>query len=287
LGSKFCEKTGAWLDNYIIEYLEHGKKAVAAKWDFITVIDGVEGSGKSGLAFTSAYYLDRSFNVNNIVFTPEQFIEAVDNSKPGQAIVWDEFVLGGLSDDAMKTIQTTIIKKMVTIRKKRLYIFLVIPFIFMLRPYFAVGRTRMLIHTSTPDGIRRGFWKLYNYERKKDVYLKGKKFYEYKVPPNRRGDFGNAENWGFIDWKVYQEKKDDATLSINILDGRKQESRYRVMVRRLVHYLKRSVGEETGFIAELTGLSERQVQRFVKAADTDPNVLNNPDNNIPGEENII
>ena len=54
MGIKFCEKSGAWLDGYVMEWLENGKQAVKENWDFIGLVDGVEGSGKSSLAITSA-----------------------------------------------------------------------------------------------------------------------------------------------------------------------------------------------------------------------------------------
>ncbi|RLC97615.1 MAG: hypothetical protein DRI46_12715 [Chloroflexi bacterium] len=274
MGKKFCEKTGAWLDGYLWDWMEHAKAAVAKKWDYVVLVDGVEGSGKSGLAMTLAYYLDPTLSVDNVVFTPEQFIKAVDNSRPGQAIVWDEFVLGGLSDDALKQIQTTIIKKLVTIRKKRLYIFLLIPYIFMLRPYFSVGRTRLLIHTYSPDGLKRGYFKLYSYDRKKDLFFKGKKFYDYRVPCTKRGEFGNAMSWPFLDWKEYEEKKDEATESIQ-LNSEKINDKYRkVFEKILVHYFDR-IGVKQNEFSKVVGISTRTIQRILRESVTDDTYTTN------------
>jgi hypothetical protein len=283
MGYKFCEKTGASIDNYLKEFLDHGLQAVNNKWDNIMLIDGVEGSGKSGLGVTCAYYLDRNFTVDNIVFTPAQFIEAVDKSKPGQAILWDEFVLGGLSDDALKSIQITIIKYMVTIRKKRLHIILIIPFIFMLRTYFGVARSRLLIHTSTPDGIKRGYWKVWNWERKKDLYFKGKKFFDYCVPHIRRGYFENAENWPVIDWDAYQKKKDEATKTISELDGRKQEGRYRTAIRRVVYelYHDKMNDYNSRTLAKLCGVSQKQITNLVREQE-EKNEEENKSKTTPG-----
>lgn len=263
MGVKFCDRTGAWLDGYLLDWMEQGKKAVKAKWDYVVLVDGVEGSGKSNLAITCAYYLDRTFSSERIVFTPEQFIEAVDKSVPGQAIVWDEFVLGGLSDDALKEIQTTIIKKMVTIRKKRLYIFLVIPYIFMMRAYFAVGRTRMLIHTYSTDGIARGFWKLYNYDRKRQVFFKGKKYYDYAgVPPTKRGEFGDAENFkGMVDWDVYEAKKDEATANI-VMHGEKVKNKFREALKKTFLHLQDRHNFTIAELAKISSIGERTISRF-------------------------
>lgn len=264
MGIKFCEKTGAWLDGYIVDWMEHAKKAVEKKWDYVVLVDGVEGSGKSGLSITMAYYLDRSFTHERIVFTPEQFIHAVDNSIPGQAIVWDEFVLGGLSDDALKEIQTTVIKKMVTIRKKRLYIFLVIPYIFMLRPYFGVGRTRLLFHTHSPDGLQRGSFKIYNYERKKFLFFRGKKFYDYSVcGPTKYGEFGNASKWPMIDWDAYEAKKDEATDTIQV--GSVQKNKYREAVKKFYFLWKNNLlPTEVEDLGVKIGISSRTLHRMLK-----------------------
>jgi hypothetical protein len=251
-----------WLDGYLKEWLEHGKKAVSKNWDYVVLVDGVEGSGKSGLAISCAYYQDPTFNVDRIVFTPEQFITAVDNSKPEQAIVWDEFVLGGLSDDALKEIQTTIIKKLVTIRKKRLYIFLLIPYLFMLRPYFAVGRSRLMLHTYSTDGLNRGMFKLYNYERKKDLYFKGKKYYSYIVPPTKKGKFGDAAKWDIIDWDAYEQKKDVATETINT-KAAMNKNKFREGLKALIGEVKEPMNYTYKRIAKICGFSERTINNLI------------------------
>lgn len=263
MGVNFCEKTGAWLDGYLITWMDHLKDAVNKNWDSFVLIDGVEGSGKSSLAFTLAYYVDRSFKADNVVFTPDEFIKAVDKAKPKTAIVWDEFVMGGLGDDAMTQIQRTLIKKMVTMRKKNLYIFLVIPYIFMLRTYFAVGRSRMLINVFSPDGLTRGKWKLYNYQRKKDLYFKGKKFFEYKVPHTLMGDFGNYTNWNIIDDKEYQKRKDQAMKSIDVMSLGKREQKYREALKNIVVLMNQS-GVTQRELSQITKFSNQHIKDLIR-----------------------
>jgi hypothetical protein len=90
-------------------------------------------------------------------------IETVMNSKPYQCVLWDEFVLGGMSEDALTKMQRSLIKKFTMMREKKLYVGLIIPYIFLLKPYFAVARTRFLLQTYSNDGIDRGSFKFYNY----------------------------------------------------------------------------------------------------------------------------
>jgi hypothetical protein len=195
--------------------LDHSKEAVANKWDGVALIDGLEGSGKSGLGMLSCYYVDRTFNIDRIVFTPEQFEEAVEKASVGQAILWDEFVTAGMSTDFMTEIQRTLVMKMTMIRKKRLFIFWVMPYYFLVARYFAVARSRYLLHSYTPDGISRGTFKTWNYERKKKMYFRGRKEFDYCEEPYGKGTFPDFFTTypGVIDEEAYELKKDEATNS--------------------------------------------------------------------------
>ena len=207
------------LENYLI-------KAVKKKWDAAVLITGGEGSAKSTNACTFAKFVDPTFpgkklddgtgrrSCARIVFTQQQFMEAVDSSGPGKAIVWDEMVLGGLAQDAAKEAQKVLIKKMVTIRKKRLYIFFVLPSIFMLRMYFGVFRTRALIHFYTPDGVSRGYFKFYSYDTKRKLFIRGRKEYNQDaVRPDFQGRCTNTLGY-FFDEKEYDLKKEAAIRQI-------------------------------------------------------------------------
>lgn len=202
-GFEFDDNLYANLKNYLIP-------AVEKKWDAIGLITGMEGSGKSTMAFTIAYTCDPTFDIDRVVFTPEQLLKAIDKAKIGQAIVFDEAVMGMMSQDASTQIQSVLIKKFVTIRKKRLFIFLVIPSIFLLRKYFAIFRTRFLLHTFSPDGINRGFFKFYGYTKKRQLYVRGlKEFDQGIIREDFQGRFKDTAGF-FFDVNEYEVKKDDA-----------------------------------------------------------------------------
>jgi hypothetical protein len=193
-----------YMDGYLIQNLDHLKKAVKKNWDGLIILDGIEGAAKSTLAAACCYYLDNNYSLDNVVFTQKQFMEAVDKAKPGSAIHWDEFLLSGMSTEAMTTAQNTLIKKMTVIRKKNLYIVLLASWVFMLRIYFAVG----------PDGISRGYFSFFSYKSKKALYLNGKKRFNYNIQrPDFRGKF--TDTFGkFWDEVEYDKKKEEAILSI-------------------------------------------------------------------------
>jgi len=184
-------------------------------------------SAKSTNAMSLAKYLDNTFpgelidpeknskrTCDRIVFTPNQFMEAIDAAKPKQAIVFDEAALGFLAADASTDIQKALIKKMITIRKKNLYILIVLPSIFLLRMYMAIFRTRFAIHFYTPDGISRGYFKFYSYESKRKMYIKGKKNFDQDAD---KFDFGGraTDTQGlFFNLDDYEAKKDAAIRAI-------------------------------------------------------------------------
>lgn len=211
-----------YMDGYLKKQLDFLTDCVARNWDGVFMIDGVEGGAKSrGLAFPCAYYLDNRFNLDKVVFTPKQFEEAVLTLPHSSAIVWDEFVLGGgLSTEFMTSAQKSIMKMFSTIRKKRLFIILIIPTFFNIAPYFSVHRSRFLLHIYTPDGISRGKYKIYTWDTKRKLYFKGKKEWNYSIVP---ADFkcsfyddvspDKQPNLFFSD-DEYEAKKDEAIKSI-------------------------------------------------------------------------
>jgi hypothetical protein len=258
-----------YLDGYLKENLDHLSKAVSKGWDGVVLIDGVEGSAKSTLGSACAYYLDNSFSLDRVVFSQEQFMKAVDSSKPGSAIVWDEFIMGGLSTEAMSRSQNVLIKKMTTIRKKNLYIFLIVPWFFMVRAYFAVGRSRALIHTYSPDGISRGYFQFYSYKTKKSLYLNGRKRFNYNVvKPDFNGRFTNTFGM-FWDAEEYDKKKEEAILKIT--DG--QAEKVTPAKEKAIYALLKLIKEHYSFaeISRLTGIPLTNVHRWHSTTQTNDN----------------
>lgn len=204
------------IDPVLEANFKHLQKSVQAHWDCVFIIDGREGVAKSTLGKMAGYYLSKGhFSVDNIVFTAEQFMEAVDKAKPQTAIVFDEMVMAGLSTDVLSGMQKALTKKFTLIRKKQLYIIMIIPYIFMLQKYFALSRALFLIHCYSPNGYDRGFFKFYNYEEKNFLYMVGHKYWNYnkKAKFSFSGKFENYTNL-FIDEEAYENKKDEAIKNI-------------------------------------------------------------------------
>lgn len=158
--------------------------------DFFAIVDGGEGSGKSTFSFQWAKYVDNSFDMRRIVFTPEEFKEAIFKAKKGQAIVYDEAFTGLSSRSALSAINRYLVSLAMQIRQKNLFIILALPSVFLLDKYFVMFRAKVLIHIYENKG-RRGYFRIYPPKKIKRLILEGKSTYSYskKVRTNFKGHF--------------------------------------------------------------------------------------------------
>jgi len=148
--------------------------------DCVLVIDGKEGSGKSTLAFQIAKYVDNNFNISDIVFSPDEFRDKILHAKKGQAIVYDEAFTGFSSRSSLSPVNRVLVSLAMQMRQKNLFILIVLPTIFLLDKYMAIFRTRALIHVFESRG-KRGYFKIYNSQKKRYLILMGQKTMTYKI----------------------------------------------------------------------------------------------------------
>lgn len=180
------------MDGYVQKVLDTAKSVIKKDWDMIFSIDGPEGSGKSVFAQQCATYCDPGFVIDRITFTPNEFQKAVTNAQPYQAVIYDEAFTGLNSRATMSVINRALVQMLAEIRQKNLFIFVVMPTFFDLDKYVAIWRTRGLFHVYTGENFERGYVAFYNRDKKKDLYILGKKFYNYNQPkPNFIGRFSN------------------------------------------------------------------------------------------------
>lgn len=87
--------------------------------DYIVLVFGAEGEGKSNFAFHLAKHVDPDFDINNVVFSKKQWRKAANNFDPESAIVADEGVNIISSLDVHSKEQKRIIKKVTKMRAHR------------------------------------------------------------------------------------------------------------------------------------------------------------------------
>jgi len=171
----------------------------------------VHNSGKSLKAQQDAFYCDPTLDINRVTFTPTEFQKAIVNAKPYQSVIFDEAYGGLASRSANSRINKALVTVLAEIRQKNLFIFIVLPSFFDLDKYVALWRSRVLIHVYCGDNFERGNFSFFNQAKKKDLYVYGKKFYNYKQTlPNFRGRFTKFYT---VDEVAYKKKKLDSLTS--------------------------------------------------------------------------
>ena len=207
-----------YLDGILKDNLDLGIKQLKRDWDQVWFIDGPEGAGKSVLGATLAYYVspeDRRHNlIDRIIIKIEDAPTVIKSAKPFDGIVIDESFGGMCSAGFMNKLNKMLQRMFTEIRAKNLFIFIIAPTFMDINKYFAVWRSKCLLHVYSTKG-ERGYCSFFNADRKKKLYIIGKKkFYDYQcVFPNFRFRFTNCAN-SFMDWEDYKAKKAAKNLEI-------------------------------------------------------------------------
>jgi len=176
-------------------------------FDWVWVVDGTEGSGKSTIAMQVAKILDPNFDLSRVCMTPEEFTKAILKAKKGQCVVYDEAFTGLSSRASLTEINRLLVSLMMEMRQKNLFVIIVMPTFFLLDRYVALFRARGLFHVYLKNG-KRGQWVYFNNKKKKLLYLKGKKLFSYGEPRSLfRGRFMDQYT---VNEAEYRKKKKDA-----------------------------------------------------------------------------
>ena len=227
------------MDGYMKKNLDTAKDVIKKDWDMIFVYDGYEGSGKSTKACQDAFYCDQTLTFDRYAFNSKQFKQVVHRAEPYQAVIYDEAYSGLSSRGAMSKINKSLVSMLTEIRQKNLFVFIVLPCFFDLDKYVALWRSRALVHVYTGDKFQRGFFEFYNMDRKKELYIKGKKMYEYYVTkPNFRGRFTKHFP---LDMDEYKKLKLSA-LSGRVAKQQTKEEEVAFLERLFIHLQMNDVG---------------------------------------------
>jgi len=111
-------------------------------FDWVWIVDGVEGCGKSVFALQLAKILDPTFNLSRVCMTPQEFTRAILKAGKGQCVVFDEAFTGLSSRASLTEINRLIVSLMMEMRQKNLFVIIVMPTIFLLDRYVAIFRAR-------------------------------------------------------------------------------------------------------------------------------------------------
>jgi len=182
------------------------KKIVKTKdFDYVAIVAGLPGMGKSNLAMTLAKFCDENFNIKQIAMTASDFIRLTLDLPKGSAIVLDESFSAMNSKVSTSKDFIRIINHLQLIRQRNLFIFLCLPNFFDLGKAISIYRSMHLFVCYGAEFGKRGEFAIFNRDKKRNLYVKGIKYMNYMVEtPNFRGKFYPQKA---IDEKAYDKIK--------------------------------------------------------------------------------
>ncbi len=261
------EEEEFFVDNVLKTELDRIKDVVTKKdRDFVLVVDGEEGCGKSVLAMQIGKYLDPNLSLDNITFNATQFIKKLKNSKKFTCVILDEAFSAASSRGALSEVNKSMIGVATEMRQKNLFIIINLPTFFDLDRYFALWRCRALIHVYFDKKGSRGQYVIFPKSSKKYLYLTGKKYYNYSKPKSPLPAC-RFNNYYPVDEYEYRLKKAEAFRKRAVSNqARRWKNQRDALINAMYHDLKikyKKLKEEfEKWGAE--SLCTREIERIVK-----------------------
>lgn len=214
MGSFPGQKTDGYYMDLTHQYnLDDLMAGIKKNQDIIIIYTGDAGTGKTTMAMQDLLYMDPTFNLSRVCFSPDQTHSVITKATQGQAVLIDEAIIyssrSSLTSESKK--MQLIINQM---RSKGLIVAFCIPSVFELDKTIVFSRCKMLVHLYFRKYAQRGTYNCYinaeaeKIDRIKEVYKNysasrtlGK---GTKPPPNYSGGFGPLFA---IDKDAYEKKK--------------------------------------------------------------------------------
>jgi len=223
------------VDKKLIPVLEKIRERVTKKdKDYVTLIDGYEGAGKSTFGMQIGKYVDPDLNISRVCMTADEFKKAVVTAEKGQCVIYDEAVTGMMAGDSISRIGKLLKSLMMQMRQKNLFIIVILPTIFELNKYVVLSRAKNFFHIYETGG-KMGYWVGYNRHDLKKLYIMGKRNYAYRVKSKFKGRFHGKYT---IDEEKYRKKKEE-TLALIDEDDRPVTHRWEIQRNFLICVLNK------------------------------------------------
>ena len=244
------------------ESLDTAIKRVRLKnWDYVAIIAGLPGAGKSTLARVCAKYCCPWFNLNYIAFTADEFVEISNNCEEYSSIILDESFQALNSRTTMSPDFLKIINHLQILRQKHLFIFLCLPNFFDLAKNIAIFRASHLFVAYPNNEGDRGPFLAFDRRTKTKLYVKGMRFMDYNAEKaNYLGDFW--ENNGIVDLEKYEQMKKKHLLDQELEAEAKNKSGYDR--NEVIYKLKEEFDLDLKELEYLFNLKERTLFDIIK-----------------------
>jgi len=205
---------GRYIDGYLWQNIDVLGKNITRDMTYLVFICSSTlevGTGKSVFAqqFAEAYLesvrqhhkVDNKLNMNNLVWRPAELIKKAFEIPRFSVIILDEW------EDAhyWSKLGVSLRQFFRKCRQLNLLMICIIPNFFQLPINYAVSRSVALIDVRFEGEFQRGHFSFYNFDRKKSLYIFGKRNQDYRVT---RANFSGRFVDGYVvDEEEYREAK--------------------------------------------------------------------------------
>lgn len=184
------QSDGKYIEGYLKSNLDVLAKNIVNDMTFLGVVYSSTlevGTGKSvfvqhvGEYWTEAmktiHNIDVPFTIDNIVFRPKDLIERSFQLPKYSVIILDEWEEAGWFSELGMSLREFFRR----CRQLNLFMLIIIPNFFQLPKAYAISRSVFAIDVRFEGEFDRGYFRFYNFDKKKDLYIKGKKTENYNV----------------------------------------------------------------------------------------------------------
>jgi len=260
-----------YLDGYIKPNLDLGIKQLKDDFDQVWFIDGAEGAGKSDLMAQLAYYVNKEETrhtlIDRICTTAETFDAAILKAEAFEAVVLDEAFGAMSATGSMGKINKVLQRRFTEIRSKNLFVFIGAPSFMDIMRYFAIWRSKCLLHVYLGKDRRRGFAAFYGEKKKRKLYILGKKnFYNYSIVAPQFTFRFTKQMHKVLDKEAYDIKK-RSIQSNTIAEDRSEriaKKQKEIHMKVTMNMRRNNPTMTQREIARQTGITEKSVGIYLK-----------------------
>ncbi len=267
------------LRNYVNGVLNKNTSAV-----FIT--DGRSGLGKTTLSFQVGCNIANqvaawkdinkplpngekhkpNFSLDDVCWTPEEFIERLKTAKEGDVIIMDESMIIS-SRSAMSQMNKAVVIMMSMIRSKKIFVIFNVNSCFDLDKNLVLHRADMLMHLYAEQDkfAARGNYMVVPSSRGKlkNLYITGKKYYSYSKAQTAFVD--HFSSYFPFDEEEYEKRKQEA-INNYFKQDKTEVTKFKISRNLYIKYLKDKYNLSTKELGEIGKLNVRTIQRAMSDA---------------------
>ena len=254
-----------YIDGLLSKNLLSCRQQIKNDWDYLFIVDGEVGSGKSVFVSQLAWFCSGGdIPLDRVAFKASDFQKGVIAAPKYSAVVFDEAFRGLSSRNALGMMNKKVIEMLNEIRQKNLFVFIVMPSAWDLDSHVLLFRTKGTFNIYTDTNKQRGFWKFYqNNTFYKQFFSDRRNRYSYpKFPSLPAGRFMKKYGWDEVEYL----KKKMAALNTNtgIIERLEGATRAGLKETEMLKIAQNIVYEfpRAGFgaISRATGISSKQLR---------------------------